>query len=331
MLRPTVAGSGLYAFGSRHSLSGTHSNPSRTGAEILKNEHCGVPTRNKLQAPVGLPGPEAEVLPQKGPPGPSPRVPGKSQLSGARARRGSGRAQPRGLPGFQTEFPGATWRARSFWFRGGDYRTEKVSVYEPPALWSSAGVGGEGEVALEGANAAPGPPQSSRVLTRRGAGARDREGGGPRRGSRHCHWPRERGEARATHRAVAAPPGPARSAREAAQVRPRRRREFESRSPQGLRLPAAPAHGTAPPRSGLRPAADAGPRDPSPRAPSQRPAGSRGRASRAGAAEGGESGREGRARNFSSGWRLGPAAGIQQLAAPRGPENLRDAASRSPG
>lgn len=155
MLRPTVAGSGLYAFGSRHSLSGTHSNPSRTGAEILKNEHCGVPTRNKLQAPVGLPGPEAEVLPQKGPPGPSPRVPGKSQLSGARARRGSGRAQPRGLPGFQTEFPGATWRARSFWFRGGDYRTEKVSVYEPPALWSSAGVGGEGEVALEGANAAP--------------------------------------------------------------------------------------------------------------------------------------------------------------------------------
>lgn len=102
-------------------------------------------------------------------------------------------------------------------------------------------------------------------------------------------------------------------------MRPRRRREFESRSPQGLRLPAAPAHSTVPPRSGLQPAADAGPRDPSPRAPSQRPAGSRGRASGARAAEGGESGREGRARNFSSGWRLGPAAGIQQLAAPRGP------------
>ena len=111
--------------------------------------------------------------------------------------------------------------------------------------------------------------------------------GGSRRGSRRCHWRWERGEARATHRTVAAPLGPARSAREAAQVRPRRGREFESRSRQWLRLPAAPAHCPAPRLSRTRPAADAAPGDPSPRAPSQRPAGSRGRASAAGAAAGG--------------------------------------------
>lgn len=45
------------------------------------------------------------------------------------------------------------------------------------------------------------------------------------------------------------PPGPARTARAAAQVARRRGREFESRFRKGLRLRAAPAHGQPP---GLR-------------------------------------------------------------------------------
>lgn len=131
-------------------------------------------------------------------------------------------------------------------------------------------------------SAAPSPHPAGGWSEGPGVGRR-----GSRRGSRRCHWRRERGEARATHRTVAAPLGPARSAREAAQVRPRRGREFESRSRQWLRLPAAPAHCPAPRLPGTRPAAGAAPGDPSPRAPSQRPAGSRGRASAAGAAAGG--------------------------------------------
>lgn len=104
------------------------------------------------------------------------------------------------------------------------------------------------------------------------------------------------------------PPGPARTAREASQVRRRGRgREFESRSRKGLRLPAAPAHcqpfggpGRCQGRDQLRARP---PRTPSPcaRLPSAR--------QEVGAEpglrrEGGE--REGRSRNFSSGWRLGP-------------------------
>lgn len=57
----------------RHPISGTHSTPSSTGAEIPKTERRVAPTRNRLRAPLGLPGPEARVLPQKSPPCPGPQ------------------------------------------------------------------------------------------------------------------------------------------------------------------------------------------------------------------------------------------------------------------
>lgn len=74
-----MAASGFYAFGSRHLISGTPSNPFSTGGEIPKSEHRVAPTRNRLLAPLGLPGPEVGVIPQKGPPGPGPTVRGKGQ------------------------------------------------------------------------------------------------------------------------------------------------------------------------------------------------------------------------------------------------------------
>lgn len=230
--------------------------------------------------PLGSQDQRLKSLPRRVHPARVPQSEARASPPAAERAGGEGGRSLAGFPAFKRSFPGPPGALTPF-VSGvgttGQKRCPCASLSRSGPLPASPGKRPR----------SPGPSSAAPSPHPAGSWGEGPGGWGPRSGSGRGHWPKERREARATHRAVAAPPGPARSAREAAQVRPRRRREFESRSRQGLRLPAAPAHGPAPRLPRTRPAADAAPGDPSPRAPFQRRAGSRGRASGAGAAAGG--------------------------------------------
>ena len=138
----------------------------------------------------------------------------------------------------------------------------------------------------------------------------------------HCRWAGGAGGGLGENRGTLTEqrlPHRVRNARRAKPPRCRRNAGASLKVAPGRGRDCRPLPPTANPlAAGARPAASAAPGDPSPRAPSQCPAGSRGRAELEQPREGaGKPG--GRTRNFSSGWRLGPAAGIPRLAAWRGP------------
>lgn len=111
------------------------------------------------------------------------------------------------------------------------------------------------------------------------------------------------------------PPGWIQNARRAKPPRCRRNAGASLNVAPGRGRGCRPLPPTASPlAAGARPAASAAPGDPSPRAPSSA-------RQEVGAEQSGSSrgrGQGGRTRNFSSGWRLGPATGIPRLAARRG-------------
>lgn len=100
-----MAGSGLYAFGSRHPLSGTHCNPSRTGAEIPKNEHRVHQPGTRCWRPLGSQDQGLRSLPRRVHPA---RVPQSEARASPRAPERAGGAGGRslaGFPAFKRSFP----------------------------------------------------------------------------------------------------------------------------------------------------------------------------------------------------------------------------------
>lgn len=192
--------------------------PPRQVAEIPNSEHHAAPTRNRLQAPPGLAGAVARVVLQKGPPA-RPTAPAKHQLSGARGLAG--------FLDFKLSLSGAARRILPLLFpEWREKRTGKVFPHDPPALAHCA-------AGWPGFSVAP-------VLTLQGL--RPQRDCGHRR-SAECRQTEGREENQGTLTERSPPRGlGTRTACGAAQVLPRLRREFESRSRKGPRQPAAPAH-----------------------------------------------------------------------------------------